>query len=112
MRYLAILLIVLSSCKPSPNKELELKTFKGKEYLVLKAIYDESVGKDIWYFYFNPETYAMEIYQFFHDEAKNDGEYILLTEEEAINGIKMPKNRAWHTNKEDKHLGIDILKKE
>ena len=94
------------------HDQVERKRFKGKEYLVLKATYDESVGKDIWYFYFNPETYAMEIYQFFHDEAKNDGEYILLTEEETINGIKMPKNRAWYTNKEDKLLGIDILEKE
>ena len=88
------------------------KTFKGKEYLVLKATYDEAVGSDIWYFYFDPETYAMEIYQFFHDVSKNDGEYIVLTEEETINGIIMPKNRAWFTNKEDKFLGTDILKKE
>ena len=88
------------------------KTFKGKEYLVLKATYDETVGNDIWYFYFDPETYAMEVYQFFHDEVKNDGEYIILTEEETINGIKMPKNRAWYTNKEDKLLGTDVLKKE
>ncbi|MCK5402252.1 MAG: hypothetical protein KAJ28_11520 [Flavobacteriaceae bacterium] len=90
--------------------KVERKTFKGKEYLVLKATYDETVGSDTWYFYFDPETYAMEVYQFFHDEAKNDGEYILLTEEEIINGIKMPKNRAWYTNKENKYLGTDRLK--
>jgi len=94
------------------HDKVERKMFKGKEYLVLKTTYDEAVGSDIWYFYFNPETYAMEIYQFFHDEAKNDGEYILLTEEETINGIKMPKNRAWYTNKDDKLLGTDSLKKE
>ncbi len=94
------------------NDMVEHKTFKGKEYLVLKATYEETVGSDTWYFYFNPETYAMEVYQFFHDEAKNDGEYILLTEEEAINGIRMPKNRAWYYNKDDKYLGTDILKKE
>lgn len=87
------------------------KKFKGKEYLVLKATYKQEVGKDIWYFYFDPTTYAMEIYQFFHDEAKNDGEYILLTGEETINGVKMPKNRVWYTNKEDKLLGTDTLKK-
>lgn len=86
------------------------KKFKGKEYLVLKATYEQEVGKDIWYFYFDPTTYAMEIYQFFHDEVKNDGEYILLTDEETINGVKMPKNRVWYTNKEDRLLGIDILK--
>jgi hypothetical protein len=91
------------------HSKIEHKTFKGKPYLVLKATYKKEVGKDIWYFYFNPKTYAMEVYQFFHDESKNDGEYILLTQEETINGVKMPKNRAWFTNKEEKHLGTDIL---
>ena len=91
------------------HPKVEKKTFKGKQYLVLKATYKKEVGKDTWYFYFNPKTYAMEVYQFFHDESKNDGEYILLTNEELINGIKMPKNRAWFTNKEETHLGTDIL---
>ncbi|GGG92590.1 hypothetical protein GCM10011416_06880 [Polaribacter pacificus] len=86
------------------------KTFKGKEYVVLKVTYTKEVGKDTWYFYFDPKTFAMEIYQFFHDETKNDGEYILLSKEETINGLKLPKNRAWFTNKEEKHLGTDILK--
>ena len=86
------------------------KTFKGKEYLVLKVTYDETVGKDTWYFYFNPTTYAMEVYQFFK-KTKDSGEYILLTEEEEINGIKFPKNRAWYYNKDDKYLGTDYLSK-
>ena len=51
----------------------------------------------------------MEVYQFFHDEAKNDGEYILLSEEIIINNIKMPKERAWYTNGKEKYLGTDIL---
>lgn len=85
------------------------KTFKGKDYLVLKVTYAETVGKDTWYFYFDPKTYAMEVYQFFKDEAKNDGEYILLTEEVVINDIKMPKKRAWYYNKDDGYLGTDIL---
>lgn len=95
---------------------VEHKTFKGKDYLVLKASYDEGVGDDIWYFYFDPETYAMEIYQFFRtDENGNQkddtGEYILLTDEIVISDIKMPKTRVWITNKEDKLLGTDILNK-
>ena len=87
------------------------KTFKNKEYLVLKVTYEKEVGDDIWYFYFDPETYAMEVYQFYHDESKNDGEYILLEGIEEINGIKMPKTRAWYYNKDGKYLGTDILKK-
>lgn len=85
------------------------KSFKGKTYLVLKVTYDAKVGKDTWYFYFNPESYAMEIYQFYKDESKKDGEYIILKGLEEINGIKMPKKRAWYYNKNDGYLGTDIL---
>jgi len=95
---------------------IEHKIFKGKDYLVLKASYDKEVGTDIWYFYFNPETYALEIYQFFRTDEDgkqkdNTGEYILLSDEVVINDIKMPKIRSWYTNKEDKLLGTDILNK-
>jgi len=98
------------------NDIIERKTFKGKDYLVLKASYDESVGNNIWYFYFDPETYAMEIYQFFRkdengNQKEDTGEYILLTDEVVISDIKMPKSRVWITNKEDKLLFTDILNK-
>ena len=93
------------------DQQTSRKTFKGKEYLVLKASYEKEVGEDIWYFYFDPESYAMEVYQFFHDESKNDGEYILLTGEEEVSGIKMPKTRAWYYNKNEKYLGTDVLTK-
>ena len=87
------------------------KNFKGKEYLVLKATYEKEVGNDTWYFYFDPKTYAMEVYQFFHDESKNDGEYILLSEMITVNGIKIPKVRAWYYNKGDVYLATDNLRK-
>ena len=91
------------------------KRFKGKDYLTLKVNYEATVGNDIWYFYFNPNTYAMEIYQFYKTDENgkikpNSGEYILLNDEVIINTIKMPKIRAWHYNKDDKHLGTDILR--
>ena len=90
------------------NQTVTTKTFKGKEYLVLKVNYSKEVGKDTWYFYFDPKTYAMEVYQFFK-KAKNSGEYILLSGLETINNIKMPKNRAWYYNKDDGYLGTDVL---
>ncbi len=76
---------------------------------MLKVIYDENVGNGVWYFYFDPEDYNLEVYQFSHDESKNDGEYILLSDEETINGIKMPKVRTWFMNKDNKYLRTDIL---
>lgn len=93
---------------------VENKTFKGKDYFVLKVSYDEAVGSDVWYFYFNVTTYAMDIYQFYKtdengEEITDSGEYILLSEESLINGIKMPKVRAWYYNKDDMYLGTDTL---
>ncbi|WP_298901476.1 DUF6503 family protein [uncultured Psychroserpens sp.] len=96
------------------HDKVERKTFKGKEYLVLKASYDETVGSDVWFFYFDPKTYAMEVYQFFKTDdkgalKKDSGEYILLTDTSSINGIKIPKLRAWYYNKDNKYLGTDKL---
>ena len=83
------------------DSKVQTKPFEGKEYLVLKVNYEEGVGKDVWYFYFDPNTFAMEVYQFYHDESKNDGEYILLEGLEEINDIKMPKTRVWYVNSDD-----------
>ena len=96
------------------SETVEKTSFKGKDYLVLKVTYDETVGSDVWYFYFDPKTYAMEVYQFFKtDENGNEkldsGEYILLSEEAIVQDIKMPKVREWYYNKDDKYLGTDTL---
>ncbi len=91
------------------HDEVHVRTFKGKEYNVLKVTYDESVGKDTWYFYFDQETNAMEVYQFFHDESKNDGEYILLMDELKYGKMKIPRDRTWYTNQDEKLLGTDKL---
>jgi hypothetical protein len=112
--YLYGLPMKLEDAGTNLSNKVEKKTFKGKEYLVLKVTYDEAVGSDVWYFYFNPETYALEIYQFFKTdenskEKPDSGEYILLSEEAVVNGIKMPKIRAWYYNKDDKYLGTDTL---
>ena len=83
--------------------------FFGQELLEIKVNYSSEVGEDIWYFYFHPDTYALSGYRFYHDEQKNDGEYILLNGEITINQIKFPKERAWYTHKEGKYLGNDDL---
>ena len=93
------------------NPIVTTKTFMNKEYLVLQVKYEEGVGKDAWYFYFDPKTYAMEIYQFYHDEAKNDGEYILLAGEDVFKGMKFPKDRSWYLNKDKSFLATDYLTK-
>ncbi|MGJ8685525.1 MAG: DUF6503 family protein [Nonlabens sp.] len=96
--------------------QIEHKTFKGKEYLVLEVMYDENVGSDVWYFYFDPTTYKMEIYQFYKKDKngaidKNSGEYILLTENHQVNEINMPRVRQWYYNKDDQFLGTDVITK-
>jgi hypothetical protein len=85
-------------------------TFFDRDSYKLKVTYKEEVGSDIWYFYFDKNTFAMVAYQFFHDESKKDGEYILLEKEKRIQDIRIPKIRTWYTNAEGKLLGTDTLR--
>ena len=91
------------------HPEVTQVEFYGKKYDKIKVTYDPEVGDDIWYFYFNPETHALQAYQFFHDESKNDGEYILFDELKETQGVKMPRIRKWFYNQDEKFLATDIL---
>ena len=95
------------------GQKAERVTFKGKEYLKISVKYDEAIGTDVWQFYFDPKTYAMEVYQFFkgdpEGEGKNTGEYILLKDLKTINNIQFPQVREWYYNKDNTYLGTDKL---
>lgn len=91
------------------SPEVQKVQFMGDTYWKLKVMYDSTVGSDTWYFYFNPSNYALQAYQFYHNEASNDGEYILLTDIIEYKNMKIPKVRKWYMNKDDKYLGMDIL---
>lgn len=90
---------------------VKVTDFFGKESIEIKITYDPNVGKDTWYFYFNPKTHALQGYRFYHVESDNDGEYIILDGEISDHGVKLPKSRKWYTHKEDKFLGEDVLDK-
>ncbi|MEM1322964.1 MAG: hypothetical protein AAGG75_22050 [Bacteroidota bacterium] len=62
--------------------------------------------------YIHPSTYALLGYRFYHDESKNDGEYITLEGKVLLNGIRFPQTRKWYKNADDKFLGADILQKD
>jgi len=83
--------------------------YQEKRVWTVRVTYDESVGSDTWYFYFDQQNYALVGYRFFHDEAEGDGEYIVLEGEIETVGLKMPASRAWYTNTKDEYLGTDTL---
>jgi hypothetical protein len=91
------------------SEKVEISSFHGEAFYKIRVDYEEGVGKDVWYFYFDTKDFRLRHYQFYHDLSKNDGEYILLSEEEVVQGIKMPKVRAWYMNNDDRYLGTDVL---
>lgn len=108
-QYLWLLPLKLKDPGAIIDEQASLEDFFGTESLQIKVTYDPEVGKDIWYFYFQPQTFALVGYRFYHDENANDGEYILLEGEQESSGVRIPKTRKWYTHKEDKFLGSDIL---
>lgn len=89
--------------------EVEPTTFMDHPVHGLRVTYDADVGGDTWYFYFDRESAALVGYRFYHDEAKNDGEYIVLEGEHEAHGMRLPESRAWYTHQEERYLGTDIL---
>ena len=47
--------------------------FDGQATKVVRVAYDPDVGTDTWYFHFDPATYRMVGYQFYHDETTGPG---------------------------------------
>lgn len=91
------------------DPEVRMTTFLDDEVLALRVTYEASVGSDTWYFYFEPDTYRMTGYRFYHDEGANDGEYIVLDGEYRLGSMLIPRSRSWYTNAEGRFLGEDVL---
>lgn len=91
------------------DPEPRATTFQEREVLALRVTYDPSVGTDTWYFYFDPSSGALLGYRFYHDESKNDGEYITLEGEVEADGLRLPKVRSWYVNKDGEYLGTDTI---
>lgn len=83
--------------------------YQERQVWSVRVAYDESVGSDTWYFYFDQQTFALVGYRFYHDEAKRDGEYIVLEGETEAKTMRIPTKRSWYVNSDDRHLGDDIL---
>lgn len=91
------------------DPEVRETTFEGRPVRALRVTYEEGVGSDTWYFYLDAETLALVGYRFFHDEAKGDGEFIVLDGEATGGGLRLPRQRSWFMNQDRKHLGVDTL---
>lgn len=91
------------------DQDVTAGSYQKQEVWSVRVTYDDSVGSDTWYFYFDQQSYALVGYRFYHDEAKGDGEYIVLEGETEVSGLKIPTQRAWYVNADDRHLGNDIL---
>jgi hypothetical protein len=86
-------------------------SFEGREALEVRITYEEEVGSDVWYFYFDPQDRALIGYRFYHDEAANDGEFIVLEGLERGAGLVLPRQRTWYTHQGRELLGTDVLVK-
>jgi len=91
------------------HDEVIEEEFNGKSYYSIRVTYDEKVGKDLWYFYLDKETYGLRGYRFQHNLVDHDGEYITLDGLEEYDGMRIPKTRTWYVNKTGEYLATDEL---
>ncbi len=84
--------------------------FANREMLELEVHYSPEKGKDVWFFYFDPATYALGGYAFYHEkDGPGTGEYILLEGEAMVGKLKLPAARHWYYTKNKLYLGTDEI---
>lgn len=91
------------------DPKLEKTSYMNQSVWVLTVRYAPEVGDEIYQFYIKPDNYAMIGYRFYRDEAKPNGEYIVLKEETMVGQMRIPKIREWYTFPDTSFLGADIL---
>ncbi|MBC6993229.1 DUF6503 family protein [Neolewinella lacunae] len=84
--------------------------YDGREMLEMEVHYTPETGKDIWFFLFDPVTYALAGYRFYHaKDGPGTGEYILLEGEATVNQMKLPARRHWYSTADRLYLGTDEI---
>jgi hypothetical protein len=90
------------------DPDVERTEFAGRTADRIRVTYDAEVGSDLWYFYFDPETAALIGSRFHHDEAANDGEYIVYEGEvRGPHGLRLPKFHRWFMNVDGEWIADD-----
>lgn len=85
--------------------------FMGRPVDAVRVTYDPEVGGDTWYFYFDPDSAELVGCRFYHDEAANDGEYIVFEGLIEAGGMRIPRKRSWYVNADDRFLGDDLIER-
>ena len=87
------------------DDDIKEEILDGKTYQVVRVPYEQ----EIWYFYFEPETFRMAAYKFYKDEPNQVGEIIYLEDLVEFQGMKIPANRTWYRTEKPEFLGTDKL---
>jgi len=90
------------------HERIHTVSFQGRSHYQVKVSTDPALGAQTWYFYINPQTYAVAGYRFERLGDEDSGEYVVLSDEINIEGLHIPKTRKWYTN-DDVYLGTDEL---
>lgn len=84
--------------------------YDGRELIEVRVTYDPATGKDNWSLYFDPVTYALSGYAFYHaSDGPKTGEFILLEDEAEVGPLRLPAKRHWYTTEDRRYLGTDAI---
>jgi hypothetical protein len=109
--YLYGLPMKLSDKGAKISDEVFRADFNGKSFQTIQVNYEPGMGKEVWTFFIDSKSAAMEAYRFMFSEGSDEGEYVLLDDTLTFNDIKIPKVRKWYLVKGKKYLGTDNLVK-
>ena len=87
----------------------EKVSFLDKVHWRIRVNYNPGQSDEYWQFFFDTETFALKVAQFFHPALKGDSEYILYEETKELAGIKIPTKHSWYMYNDKEFIGFEKL---
>ena len=87
------------------NPEFKDTVFEGVPVYRLKVTYP----REVYYFSFHKQSYRLVGEEFYTNEEKRIGERMIREGEVDVDGIKLPRTRAWFNTHDSLYLATDEL---
>ena len=89
------------------SDSLYRKEFKGIDCYWVSPKYDDSIQRERWTYFFDPESFKLIGGLFCYKSPEKDGNYSIFEGEKEIDGMKFPEIHDWKDYNTDKSIGKD-----
>lgn len=90
------------------EEEVQNVRLNEQDYWKVTVNYEPEAGEEVWFFYFDPSTFRLDVAEFYTRGATDGaGERIYFKEYTRLKKVRLPQQLSWHTMPGEEWLADD-----